>query len=75
MSREEQVFYAQERQKAMQMLEQVPDQRLIYVLDYLAGALIPENADSFERQREWASLNGYVPEAAECGLRDEQDLE
>ena len=56
MSEEERAFYDTERKLAIQLLEQIPDQQLAYVIGYLEGACIPETPDPFPMQKEWFDL-------------------
>lgn len=44
------------RERAMQLIDQIPDSKLVYVIAYLEGAAIPEtalNAETIEAPDEW----------------------
>ena len=55
-------YYNDERRRAVMLLENIPDQRLIYVLDFLRGAIVPEEDDPFYSPENMEHLKKSIAE-------------
>ena len=55
-------YYNDERRRAAMLLENISDQRLIYVLDFLRGSIVPEEDDPFYSPENMEHLKKSIAE-------------
>ncbi len=70
MSEEEKAFYAEERERAMRLLDTIPDNKLEYVIGFLEGALIPVASDPFYSPENIARLEKSAARVASWKEKD-----
>ena len=59
--------YDSERERAMQLLNNVPDSRLVYVIGFLEGAAIPEEKDPFYSSENMSRLKRSIAQMEATG--------
>ena len=56
-----------ERERAMQLLNNVPDSKLIYVIGFLEGASIPDERDPFYSEENMKRLEKSIAQMESTG--------
>ena len=56
-----------ERERAIQLLNHVPDNKLIYVIGFLEGASIPDESDPFYSEENMKRLEHSIAEMERTG--------
>ena len=59
--------YTEERKRAMRLLQNVPEEKLFYVIGFLEGASIPENKDPFYSPENMARLKRSIAQMEATG--------
>lgn len=59
--------YTDERIRAVQLLNNVPDEKLIYVIGFLEGAAIPEEKDPFYSPQNMERLRRSIAQMEATG--------
>ena len=59
--------YTEERKRAMRLLQNIPEDKLLYVIGFLEGASIPENKDPFYSPENMARLKRSIAQMEATG--------